>query len=150
MTEEVSRELVDELKSVLRTGNTNVNLNTVSLEDFAKALKTATIELLKENVPDLELTLRKCIEQHPDAWLVAEDPKKFYVVRPLTRLELKKLAKMAATDEDLADLVLSECVVYPKLTVDDILNMKAGTVKTLLDTIMAISNFSGTMPVVKL
>lgn len=144
------RELVENIKTALKSGIADVNVNAVNLEDFTSALKTATLEVLKETVPDFEMTVRKYIEQYPDAWLVAEDQKQFYIVRPLSRLELKKLSKSAATDEDLADLVISTCVVYPKMDVEKILNLKAGTAKNLLDTIMTISNFNGAMPVVKL
>lgn len=148
--ENVDRQLVETIKAALKTGMADPELNAVSLEDFTKALKTATLEVLKENVPDFEEIVKQCIAKYPDAWLVAEDQKTFYIVRPITRIELKQLAKSAATDEDLADFVLSQCIVYPEMDVEAILNLKAGTVKNLLDTIMTISNFTGTMPVVKL
>lgn len=144
------QSLVESIKSVLKTGIADLSADAVSLEDFTAALKTATIETLKENVPDFELTVKKYLQKHPDAWLVAEDQKTFYIVRPLSRLELKKLSKMVESEEDLVDMVIANCVVYPELTVEQILNMKAGTVKNLLDVIMAISNFTSAMPVVKL
>lgn len=106
--------------------------------------------MLKETVPEFEVTVKKYLELYPDSWLIAEDQKTFYIVRPITRLELKELAKLASSEEDLADLVLEKCIVYPELQLQDILKLKAGTAKNLLETIMAISNFSTTMPVVKL
>jgi len=151
MVDETRQASLEEgLKEALKSGLTNVDLNAVSLEEFAKALKSATFDLLKENVPDFERIVSELAKDHPDAWLIAEDPKKFYVVKPLTRMELKRLAKEAETDEDLVDLVIVTCTLYPALSLADVAQMKAGTVKNLIDTIMAISNFSGAMPVVKL
>jgi len=88
MSEEVDRkELQEEIKQALKNGLANLDLSAVSIQEFSEALKSATFEVLKENVPDFDQIVNEYMQKYPDAWLVAEDTKQFYIVKPLTRLE---------------------------------------------------------------
>lgn len=66
-----------------------------------------------------------------------------YVYRPLRRLEYKQLLTLGQNENKTfaEEKVVQMCVVYPVVDPTKIATLKAGTISTLVDLIMAASNF---------
>ena len=74
-----------------------------------------------------------------------------YVYRPLKRFEYKTI--MNNPDSNRAfneEKIVQMCVVYPTIDVAKMPSLKAGTISTLVELIMAASNFGVTEEPVKL
>jgi hypothetical protein len=67
-----------------------------------------------------------------------------YVYRPLRRFEYKQILQVNQGTESRTfaeEKVAQMCVVWPKLDPTKFTTLKAGTISTLVDLIMAASNF---------
>jgi len=72
----------------------------------------------------------------------AED--EVYVIRPLLRQEWRQLnsdEKVAQNFERLKEQVVFKCVLWPRKAPEQLAGQKAGTLDTLYEQIMALSNF---------
>lgn len=85
-----------------------------------------------------------------DIYLINLGDEKF-VYRPIKRFEYKTI--MANTEANRAfneEKIVQMCVIHPVLDVSKIPMLKAGTITTLVELIMAASNFGITEEPVKL
>ena len=66
-----------------------------------------------------------------------------YIYRPLRRLEYKQLLTLGQSENKsfAEEKVVQTCVVHPVVDPTKIGALKAGTISTLVDLIMAASNF---------
>jgi hypothetical protein len=88
--------------------------------------------------------------KYGDIYLISLGEEKF-VYRPIKRFEYKTI--MANTEANRAfneEKIVQMCVVYPVLDVTKIPTLKAGTITTLVELVMAASNFGITEEPVKL
>jgi hypothetical protein len=75
-----------------------------------------------------------------------------YIYRPIRRLEYKQLVTLGQNENRsfAEEKVLQMCVVWPTIDPTKIANMKAGTVSSIVDLIMAASNFGAAESPVRL
>lgn len=76
-----------------------------------------------------------------------------YIYRPLKRFEYKQILQVGQNPESRTfaeEKVAEKCVLWPEIDVSKVSILKAGTVSTLVDLIMAASNFGVTEEPVKL
>jgi len=76
-----------------------------------------------------------------------------YVYRPLKRFEYKQILQVGQTPDSRTfaeEKVAQKCVIWPEIDVSKISTLKAGTISTLVDLIMAASNFGVTEEPIKL
>lgn len=88
--------------------------------------------------------------KHGEVYLITLSDEQ-YVYRPIKRFEYKTI--MANTDATRAfneEKIVGMCVVYPILDVSKMPTLKAGTISTLVELIMAASNFGISEEPVKL
>ena len=67
-----------------------------------------------------------------------------YVYRPLKRFEYKQILAVNQTPDARTyaeEKVAEKCIVWPKIEPAKLSTLKAGTISTLVDLIMAASNF---------
>ena len=90
--------------------------------------------------------------EHGDIFVATFDEEK-YIYRPLKRFEYKQIMLLGQTADSRAfveEKILQMCVVWPKIEVAKLSTLKAGIVSTLVELIMAASNFGITEEPVKL
>jgi len=76
-----------------------------------------------------------------------------YIYRPLKRFEYKQILQVGQTPENrtfVEEKISQMCIVWPTIDVAKLSTFKAGTISTLVDLIMAASNFGITEEPVKL
>lgn len=75
-----------------------------------------------------------------------------YVYRPLRRLEYKQLLTLGQNENKTfaEEKVVQMCVVHPIIDPSKVAMLKAGTISTLVDLIMAASNFGVSEEPIKL
>jgi len=76
-----------------------------------------------------------------------------YLYRPLRRFEYKQILQVAQTPDNRTyteEKVAEKCIVWPTIDATKLSTLKAGTISTLVDLIMAASNFGITEEPVKL
>lgn len=76
-----------------------------------------------------------------------------YIYRPLRRFEYKQILSVAQTPESRTfteEKVAEKCIIWPQIDLTKASTLKAGTISTLVDLIMAASNFGITEEPVKL
>lgn len=76
-----------------------------------------------------------------------------YVYRSLKRIEYKQILQVGQTPENRTfaeEKVAEKCVIWPTLDPAKFSMLKAGTISTLVDLIMAASNFGITEEPIKL
>jgi len=76
-----------------------------------------------------------------------------YVYRPLKRFEYKQILQVGQTPENRTyaeEKVAEKCIIWPKIEVEKISTLKAGTISTLTELVMAVSNFGITEEPIKL
>lgn len=76
-----------------------------------------------------------------------------YIYRPIRRFEYKQVLQLGQDPNNRAfveEKVSQMCVIWPKIEATEMSKLKAGTISTLVDLIMAASNFGITEEPVKL
>ena len=76
-----------------------------------------------------------------------------YIYRPLKRFEYKQILQVGQSPDNKTfaeEKVAQKCVIWPEIDVSKVSVLKAGTISTLVDLIMAASNFGVTEEPVKL
>lgn len=88
-----------------------------------------------------------------EAYVASFSPEDKYIYRPLRRFEYKQIVSLgqAAENKTFAEeKIIQMCVVWPTIDPTKIATLKAGTISTLVDLIMAASNFGISEEPVKL
>jgi len=83
-------------------------------------------------------------ERYGDIYVASFGPEDKYIYRPMNRLEYKQIMTVSQNNDNkmfMEEKVVSSCVVWPKIDVTKLPTSKAGTVSTLVELIMAASNF---------
>ncbi len=77
-----------------------------------------------------------------------------YVYRPMKRFEYKQVMQLGNQTPDnrsfVEEKIAQMCVIWPVFDIAKLSTFKAGTISTLVDLIMAISNFGVTEEPIKL
>ena len=76
-----------------------------------------------------------------------------YVYRPMKRFEYKKILQLGQDPDNrtfVEEKIAQMCIVWPKVDATKFSTLKAGTISTLVDLIMAASNFGITEEPIKL
>jgi len=113
-------------------------------------LRQAAVEILQEQNPEAVEVIEELKKKHKDLYLYFFSEDEFYVYRPVTRLEYKDLSTKYTNSDELAEQIVLNAVLYPKLKLDNLSDLKAGVVPTLLELILTVSNFGVNNPVIKL
>lgn len=89
---------------------------------------------------------------HGDVFVATFSPEDKYIYRPLKRFEYKQIIGVSQADNKAfaEEKVVQMCVVWPAIDPTKIAMFKAGTISTLVDLIMAASNFGISEEPVKL
>jgi hypothetical protein len=87
-----------------------------------------------------------------EVYLAKFSPEELYVYRPMRRLEYKQIMAVGQGDNKsfAEEKVVQMCVVWPAMEPTKMAVLKAGTVSTLVDLIMACSNFGVSEEPIKL
>jgi len=145
----------DEMKQLQEDLNNSDLLESETIEN-AKKDAVDTTAAKERTLLDLIKEEEKLTDEEVDRWkamygkiyAVRFDENETYIYRYLTRLEMKELAKKIggisgnvnlAEMED--EMIVDKCVLYPKITPDFKLTIKAGTVPTLAYQIRVSSNY---------
>ena len=79
-----------------------------------------------------------------DEIFVAKFTEEKYIYRPLKRFEYKQILSVNQTPDARTyaeEKVAEKCIIWPKIDPAKLSTLKAGTISTLVDLIMAASNF---------
>jgi hypothetical protein len=88
--------------------------------------------------------------KHGEVYLITLGEEQ-YLYRPIKRFEYKTImANAESTRAFNEEKIVQMCVVYPAIDVAKLPTLKAGTISTLVELIMAASNFGITEEPVKL
>ena len=82
-------------------------------------------------------------EKYGDIYVATFSEEK-YIYRPLKRFEYKQILSLNQTQDARTfaeEKVAEKCIVWPKVESAKLSTLKAGTISTLVDLIMAASNF---------
>jgi hypothetical protein len=87
-----------------------------------------------------------------EVYVATFSPAEKYVYRPLRRLEYKQILQLGQADNKTfaEEKVAQMCIVWPDIDPTKLATLKAGTISTVVDLVMAASNFGVTEEPVKL
>ena len=88
-----------------------------------------------------------------DIYVATFNPTEKYIYRPLKRFEYKQILQTGQAPENRTfseEKIVEKCIIWPRIEPTSLSTMKAGTISTLVDLIMASSNFGITEEPVKL
>lgn len=114
-------------------------------EDIDKKLYELVKEKFGESAPDAE-QVAKWKEQCGRVRFVPLNDDEVYFIRPIKRAEYKGLVEAtmsAKTDPEafMRERVVARCILWPKLDPEQFADTLAGTVETLYQSVMDLSNF---------
>ena len=134
-----------------RLDNEVVDMDYTDIDAIIKATQEELLKMVKNKHPEVDKLIEKYKSKYKDIFMYVFSEDEFYIYRPLKRLEYKRLAMQYKDDEEqLGEMLVITGVVYPKLDEQSINELKAGTVATLLELILAASNFGAQAPTIKL
>jgi len=119
-----------------------------ALEAADSIIRDQALSIIRNNDPEIDKKIAELKEKYGEVSMYIFSPEEFYIYRPLKRSEYVKIMAEKKDDEDTDLKVINTCVVYPEVefTGDE----KAGTIETLSNLILYLSNFASNNPVVKL
>jgi len=82
--------------------------------------------------------------KHGDIFVAPFSPTEKFIYRSIKRVEYKQLVDLNISTDNRAfaeERVAQQCILWPEITAASLPTMKAGTISTLVDLIMAASNF---------
>jgi hypothetical protein len=83
-------------------------------------------------------------ETYGDVYVAKFSDTEKYIYRPMKRVEYKQIVNINQSPDSRTfaeEKVAQMCVVWPKIDATKLATFKAGTISTLVDLIMAASNF---------
>ena len=122
----------------------------VSVDTLMNELKNAALEILADRHPEAIPVIENLQKKHKELYLYFFTEDEFFIYRPLSRLEYKELVAQYGDKEELAEQIVLKGVLYPQITPQQLNDMKAGIVPTLLELILSVSQFGVQNPVIKL
>lgn len=122
----------------------------IDTEQVMEELKKAAEEIIYEKDPQLKELVQSLKKKYKDILVYFFDENEFYIYRPLTRFEYKEITGQTDNAEKAGEQLVLKQVLYPKLDSNQLDQLKAGVIPTLLELVMNASNFGIQNPVVKL
>lgn len=114
-------------------------------EDF---IKESALAMLRENFPDIDDVVKSCKENFGEVYLYAFDEDEFCIYRPIKRAEYARIVATAASDIEIEDNIVKNCVVYSSFEISE--DTKAGKISIIAGLVQYASNFGSNNPVVRL
>lgn len=114
-------------------------------EDF---IKESALAMLRENFPDIDDVVKSCKENFGEVYLYAFDEDEFCIYRPIKRAEYARIVATVATDIEIEDSIVKNCVVYSSFEISE--DTKAGKISIIAGLVQYASNFGSNNPVVRL
>jgi len=107
---------------------------------------------MAENFAPSQDVINELKAKFGDVYLAKFSPEEQYIYRPMRRLEYKQIIALGQQENKTfaEEKIAQMCVVWPQLDPTKFSALKAGTITTLVELVMACSNFGITEEPVKL
>jgi hypothetical protein len=148
--EEVSIEDVEEaVEEAIEEVEASKNQNGVKKVDVEKELQKAMVGIISKKLENTEGFLNQIKVKYGRVFCYAFDADEFYIMRPMRRFEFIKIKNDKQLDDfQKEDAIIKTCIVYPKDF--EVGNLSAGSAEILAETILDISDFKNSNPLVEL